>query len=110
MYCFFGDSHSRQFVGVSWGIFNHQVFSGATIKGLMNSQSVTGHTQLIRHTLKYPTMKTAFFMFGAVDLDFTQMRALDEHDGMAGLADFMVTRARIYYEKLFQKSDFSLKP
>ena len=74
MYMFFGDSHSRQFVGTTWGIFCHYVFSGATIKGLANKNSITGHNRIIIDATSNKTPKTLFFMFGGVDLDFSYVK------------------------------------
>ena len=71
MYMFLGDSHSRQFVGITWGIIIHHVFSRATMKGLISPESVTGHGKIIRHALTVPTEKIVFLMFGGVDLDFS---------------------------------------
>ncbi|WP_275783899.1 hypothetical protein [Pararhizobium gei] len=71
---FVGDSHSRQFVGASYGIFCHYVFSGATVKGLANSVSKTGHAKLIKEAVATEQEKTVFLMFGSVDLDFSLQR------------------------------------
>jgi hypothetical protein len=95
MFAFFGDSHSRQFVGTSWGTFLHYVFSGATIAGLASRRSTTGHAQIIRHALAHKGSKVVFLMLGQVDMDFTFHRQLCL-DSLADDGSFQQRRAAIY--------------
>lgn len=97
MYMFFGDSHSRQFVGVSWGIFAHYVFSGATVKGLANTSSVTGHAEIIRHAVANGKPKTVFLMFGNVDFDFSLAREAVQ-DSSLNPESFIETRVQCYLQ------------
>ncbi|MFH6783621.1 MULTISPECIES: hypothetical protein [Methylobacterium] len=98
MHMFFGDSHSRQFVGTSWGIFCHYVFSGATIKGLGNKNSTTGHNEIIIDAVSARAPKTLFFMFGSVDLDFTYVKMC--HSKSIDKENFIEERIKIYSEFL----------
>ena len=76
MHLFFGDSHSRQFVGLAGGTLGHYVFSGATIKGLGSAQSAIKHGNAIQHAASFPRKKNIFLMFGSVDLDVTLYRSM----------------------------------
>lgn len=106
IYMFFGDSHSRQFVGTSFGTFCHYVFSGATIKGLANNKSKTGHASLIKSALTVDVRKTLFFMFGSVDLDFSRIRA--HCLGDVDTEQFMNERIAIYSDFVASiKNDFA---
>ncbi len=95
MYMFFGDSHSRQFVGTSYGIFSHYIFSGATIKGLINQSSVTRHDQIIRHAVSGNQRKALFMMFGSVDFDFSLIRKISIEES-TDIDAFKCERAIIY--------------
>lgn len=96
---FFGDSHSRQFVGVSWGIFSHYVFSGATIAGLASTNSKTGHGLIVKEALAPDREKLVFLMFGSVDFDFSLVRELVRDPG-AGVEAFVERRVTGYRDFL----------
>ena len=103
MYMFFGDSHSRQFVGISWGILSHYVFSRASMKGLVSRTSALRHGDVIAHAISSPRDKIAFLMFGGVDIDFTYPRLVcleREVDFDAFLAE-RVASCRSFVETLF---------
>ena len=76
MYLFCGDSHLRQLRTERPGAFSHCIFSGASIKGLVNEQPDKVHGQVIRHYAKAPVVKALFLMFGSVDVDFSFYRKL----------------------------------
>lgn len=95
MYMFFGDSNSRQFADLSFGIFCHYVFAGATIKGLGNPRSVSGSRKIIEHAISIDEDKTLVFMFGHVDLDFTLIRDLNA-DPALDIEGFLRARADLY--------------
>jgi hypothetical protein len=102
MYMFFGDSHSRQFIGVSWGILSHYVFSRASMKGLVSQTSALRHGGVIAHAIASPREKLAFLMFGGVDIDFSFPREVCH--GEVGFEEFTADRiaaSRSFVERLF---------
>jgi hypothetical protein len=76
MYLFCGSSSIRQFHDDKPGTYSFTAFSGATIKGLMNRRSTTGHGAVIHHLAAAPMRKTVVIMLGNVDLDFSYFRGL----------------------------------
>lgn len=76
LYLFCGDSHARQLRTERPGAFTHAIFSGASIKGLVNEQPDKVHGQVIRHYARAPVIKALFLMFGSVDVDFSFYRKL----------------------------------
>ncbi|MCB8877567.1 hypothetical protein [Acidisoma silvae] len=101
IHMFFGDSHSRQFVGTSWGIFAHYIFSGATIKGLSNNNSTTGHAKIIDLSVSNKLRKQIFLMLGHVDLDFTLIRDLCSNPSL-DISDFIQKRIEIYVNFVYR--------
>lgn len=74
MYLFCGDSHSRQFRTDLPGNYCNTVFSGATLKGLVNDDSKLAHGRIIRGLAALRVRKSLILMFGGVDMDFSFYR------------------------------------
>jgi len=75
MYCFIGNSHIDQFNIPTYSLRTGQSIDriycmGASIKGLMNPNSVSGlRSMILDYQSKNPSSKLVFFL-GQVDLDF----------------------------------------
>ncbi len=93
MFC--GSSSVRQFQRDYSGRFSYNVFSGASIKGLMREGSTIGHGQVIRHMARAPQRKKLFLMLGNADADFGFYRRLA--DGAVDCAvAFAASRVEVY--------------
>jgi hypothetical protein len=95
LFLFAGSSSIRQFHHQRNGMHSFTAFPGASIKGLLNDRSVTGHGAAIHHLAGTPGDRVLLVMLGNVDLDFTFYRHLLAGPDVSE-SDFLALRVEIY--------------
>jgi len=71
---FCGSSSIQQFALRDGGSIGRFAFTGASMIGLVNDKSTTGHGQIVRTLVKLPGTRQVVLLFGNVDLDFMYYR------------------------------------